>query len=128
MFLQQLGRGLRRADNKAVLTVLDFIGQQRREFRFDVKYGALLDVPRKKLERIIDDGAPGLPSGCQLMLDRVARTIVLENIRAQLKLNKPALVNGTQVAWADWLGPLPRRVRPGREEMSIAKRAIRGLN
>ncbi|MFF5792440.1 DUF3427 domain-containing protein [Paeniglutamicibacter sp. NPDC012692] len=92
IFLQQLGRGLRRADDKAVLTVLDFIGQQRREFRFDVKYRALLDVPRKKLEGIIDDGAPGLPSGCQLMLDRVARTIVLDNIRSQLKLNKPALV------------------------------------
>lgn len=92
IFLQQLGRGLRRSDDKAVLTVLDFIGQQRREFRFDVKYRALLDVPRKKLERIIDDGAPGLPSGCQLMLDRVARTIVLDNIRSQLKLNKPALV------------------------------------
>ena len=92
IFLQQLGRGLRRADDKAVLTVLDFIGQQRREFRFDVKYRALLDVSRKKLERIIDDGAPGLPSGCQLMLDRVARTIVLENVRDQIKLNKPALV------------------------------------
>lgn len=92
IFLQQLGRGLRRADDKAVLTVLDFIGQQRREFRFDVKYRALLNVPRKKLERIIDDGTPGLPSGCQLMLDRVARTIVLDNIRSQLKLNKPALI------------------------------------
>ncbi|MER8026610.1 DEAD/DEAH box helicase [Glutamicibacter protophormiae] len=92
IFLQQLGRGLRRADDKAVLTVLDFIGQQRREFRFDVKYRALLDVTRKNLERVIDDGAPGLPSGCQLMLDRVARSIVLDNIRSQLKLNKPALV------------------------------------
>lgn len=92
IFLQQLGRGLRRADDKAVLTVLDFIGQQRREFRFDVKYRALLDVTRKKLVRVIDDGAPGLPLGCQLMLDRVARTIVLDNIRSQLKLNKPALV------------------------------------
>ncbi|WP_313810553.1 DUF3427 domain-containing protein [Glutamicibacter sp.] len=92
IFLQQLGRGLRRADDKAVLTVLDFIGQQRREFRFDVKYRALLDVSRKRLERIIDEGAPGLPSGCQLVLDRVARTIVLDNIRSQLKLNKPALI------------------------------------
>ncbi len=38
IFLQQLGRGLRRAQDKAVLTVLDFIGQHRREFRFDVRY------------------------------------------------------------------------------------------
>ena len=32
VFLQQLGRGLRRGD-KAVLTVLDFIGYHRKEFR-----------------------------------------------------------------------------------------------
>jgi superfamily II DNA or RNA helicase len=34
LFLQQLGRGLRRTPGKAVLTVLDFIGQHRREYRF----------------------------------------------------------------------------------------------
>ncbi|MEV7413215.1 DEAD/DEAH box helicase family protein, partial [Streptomyces althioticus] len=38
VFLQQLGRGLRRSDNKAVLTVLDFIGQHRREFRFENQF------------------------------------------------------------------------------------------
>lgn len=92
IFLQQLGRGLRRSDDKAVLTVLDFIGQQRREFRFDVKYRALMNVSRKKLINVIEDEAPGLPSGCQLVLDRVAKSIVLGNIRDQLKLNKPALV------------------------------------
>ena len=32
VFLQQLGRGLRRTPNKAVLTVLDFIGYHRKEF------------------------------------------------------------------------------------------------
>lgn len=92
VFLQQLGRGLRRADNKAVLTVLDFIGQQRREFRFDVKYGALLNVSRRGLAKVIEGAAPGLPSGCQLILDRVSREIVLGNIRDQLRLNRPALV------------------------------------
>ena len=47
IFLQQLGRGLRRAHGKAVLTVLDFIGQQRREFRFDVRYRALTGATRR---------------------------------------------------------------------------------
>ena len=32
IFLQQLGRGLRRTRDKAVLTVLDFIGYHRKEF------------------------------------------------------------------------------------------------
>ena len=35
VFLQQLGRGLRRTRDKAVLTVLDFVGHHRKEFRFD---------------------------------------------------------------------------------------------
>ncbi len=40
VFLQQLGRGLRLADDKPCLTVLDFIGNQAREFRFDLRYRA----------------------------------------------------------------------------------------
>lgn len=92
VFLQQLGRGLRRAEGKAVLTVLDFIGQQHRAFRFDVKYRALLGVGRKRLGREVEEEFPSLPSGCQVQLDRVAQDIVLENIRSQLRLTRRALV------------------------------------
>ena len=46
VFLQQLGRGLRRAHGKPVLTVLDLIGQHRKEFRFDVRYRALTGSSR----------------------------------------------------------------------------------
>jgi len=42
VFLQQLGRGLRRTEGKAGVTVLDFIGQQHRRFRFDARFKALL--------------------------------------------------------------------------------------
>ena len=41
VFLQQLGRGLRLSDDKACLTVLDFIGHQHAKFRFDRRYRAL---------------------------------------------------------------------------------------
>ena len=34
LFLQQLGRGLRKSPDKGVCTVLDFVGTHRREFRF----------------------------------------------------------------------------------------------
>jgi superfamily II DNA or RNA helicase len=40
VFLQQLGRGLRLAEDKACLTVLDFIGAQHQEFRFDLRFRA----------------------------------------------------------------------------------------
>ncbi|GAB2748471.1 DEAD/DEAH box helicase [Sinomonas soli] len=92
VFLQQLGRGLRRAPGKAVLTVLDFIGQQHRAFRFDVKYRALLGVGRRRLGREVEEEFPSLPSGCQLQLDRVAQEIVLDNVRSQLRLSRRAVV------------------------------------
>ncbi|MET3812324.1 DUF3427 domain-containing protein [Arthrobacter sp. UYEF3] len=92
IFLQQLGRGLRRAEGKAVLTVLDFIGQQRREFRFDLRYRALTGYGRKELEKAVEDEFPYLPSGSQIVLDRVAQKVVLDNIRAQLRFNRAQLV------------------------------------
>ena len=50
LFLQQLGRGLRRARGKALCTVLDFVGNHRREFRFDLRFRALLGgiAPRRR--------------------------------------------------------------------------------
>lgn len=41
VFLQQLGRGLRLHPDKECLTVLDFIGAQRKEFRFASRFRAL---------------------------------------------------------------------------------------
>ncbi len=92
VFLQQLGRGLRRADGKAVLTVLDFIGQQRREFRFDLRYRALTGYGRKELEKAVEDEFPYLPSGSHIVLDRVAQKVVLDSIKVQLRFNRPQLV------------------------------------
>jgi superfamily II DNA or RNA helicase len=92
IFLQQLGRGLRRSHGKPVLTVLDLIGQHRREFRFDIRYRALTGSSRKGLVHQIEQGFPFLPSGSQLVLDRVAQRIVLENVRSQLQFSRKELI------------------------------------
>jgi superfamily II DNA or RNA helicase/HKD family nuclease len=92
IFLQQLGRGLRRTPDKPVLTVLDFIGQQRREFRFDLKYRALTGTTRRGLETQLEQGFGFLPSGCELVLDPVARRVVLDNVRRQLRLSRKDVV------------------------------------
>ena len=79
IFLQQLGRGLRRAPGKTVLTVLDFIGQHRKEYRFDTRFRALTGSSRRG------------PAGSQVVLDRVARDIVLDNVRTQLRFTRTQL-------------------------------------
>ncbi|WP_341927568.1 DUF3427 domain-containing protein [Nocardioides psychrotolerans] len=93
VFLQQLGRGLRRTRDKAVLTVLDFVGHHRQEFRFDQKLRALTGRTRRGLERDIERGFPFLPAGCQIVMDKQAQQIVLDNIRAQVANRWPQMVS-----------------------------------
>ncbi|MFG2788753.1 DUF3427 domain-containing protein [Streptomyces sp. NPDC048419] len=84
VFLQQLGRGLRRTPNKPVLTVLDFIGQHRAEFRFEEQFRALTNLSRNRLVDNIERDFPHLPSGCQILLEGKSKDLVLDNIRTQL--------------------------------------------
>jgi len=84
LFLQQLGRGLRRSSGKTACTVLDFVGQHRSEFRLDRRFRALLGGSLKDVSEQIEAGFPFLPAGCHMELDRVAKEIVLANIRAAI--------------------------------------------
>lgn len=82
LFLQQLGRGLRKHQDKPRCLVLDFVGQHRREFRFDRRFQALLGGSRKHVERQVESGFPFLPAGCHMELEHRAREIVLDGIRS----------------------------------------------
>jgi hypothetical protein len=63
LFLQQLGRGLRRAHGKSFCTLLDFVGTHRAEFRFDRRLRALLGGTRREVEKQVEQGFPYLPAG-----------------------------------------------------------------
>ncbi len=93
VFLQQLGRGLRWAEGKSVLTVLDFIGQANAQYRFDVKYRALIGGTRKQVEEAVKDHFPLMPPGCAIRLDEISQKIVLENLRTAIKSLRRGVVD-----------------------------------
>jgi len=93
VYLQQLGRGLRLHDDKECLTVLDFIGAQRKEFRFASRFRALSTDPTGRLEKEIEADFPHLPAGCFIQLERVAQQHVLENMRQSLTLRRPRVIS-----------------------------------
>lgn len=82
IFLQQLGRGLRLAEDKDCLTVLDFIGQANRKYTFEDKFAALLSNTTRSVTREIKDGFVSVPKGCYIQLEKQAAKYILENIRA----------------------------------------------
>lgn len=105
IFLQQLGRGLRLCDGKPCLTVLDFIGQQHRRFRFDRIYRALTGLTLAELERSVREGFARVPSGCHLHLEREPRDAILASLRNAIPRTSAALQGELRV-----LGDVPLRV------------------
>ncbi|MFN8628759.1 MAG: DUF3427 domain-containing protein [Chloroflexota bacterium] len=93
IFLQQLGRGLRWAEGKSVLTVLDFIGQAHANYRFDIKYRALIGGTRRQVEKAVEDHFPLMPPGCAVRLDEISRQIVLANVRSAIKSVRRGVVD-----------------------------------
>lgn len=81
IFLQQLGRGLRLADGKECLTVLDFIGQANKKYDFESKFKALLSNTDRNISNEIKNGFISAPKGCYIQLEKKAQEYVLENIR-----------------------------------------------
>ena len=82
VFLQQLGRGLRLAENKECLTVLDFIGQANKKYNFEEKFAALLSNTTHSVSREIKEGFVSAPKGCYIQLEKIAAKYVLDNISA----------------------------------------------
>ncbi|MDA8686132.1 DUF3427 domain-containing protein [Robiginitalea sp.] len=96
IFLQQLGRGLRLAENKECLTVLDFVGNSRPEYNFERKFRALIGKTPTPLVQEIEDNFPYLPLGCSIILERQARQVILDNISAAIRLNRNQLIQKIQ--------------------------------
>jgi len=92
VFLQQLGRGLRLAEGKDCLTVLDFVGNSRPEYDFESKFRALIGKTTTSVQKEIEDDFPHLPLGCSIILEKKAKNIILENIRKATSLNVNQLI------------------------------------
>jgi superfamily II DNA or RNA helicase len=93
IFLQQLGRGLRLAENKDCLTVLDFVGNARSEYNFENKFRALIGKTTTSVHKEIEDNFPQLPLGCSIVLEKKAKEIILENIKSATIQNRNQIID-----------------------------------
>jgi superfamily II DNA or RNA helicase len=82
VFLQQLGRGLRLADEKECLTVLDFVGEAHKNYNFEDKFRALLGKTKHSVQYYVENGFFNLPKGSFIQLEKQAKEYILRNIKA----------------------------------------------
>ena len=83
VFLQQLGRGLRAADGKDALTVVDFVGNHK-VFLERLRHLLSLGSTRAHdLRRLLEDDAPlALPEGCSVDIELEAKELLSRLFRS----------------------------------------------
>lgn len=92
IFLQQLGRGLRLAPGKQILTVLDFVAQLNQKYDYAGRFRSLMKRTDKNIVEQIKNGFTLLPCGCSIHMEEKAKEYVLQNIKAAI-YNKNRLIN-----------------------------------
>lgn len=91
IFLQQLGRGLRLAPGKQLLTVFDFVAQLNKKYDFTSRFRSLMIRKDKSVIDQIQKGFTLLPHGCTIHMEEKAQQYVLDNINAAI-YNKKRLI------------------------------------
>jgi superfamily II DNA or RNA helicase len=91
IFLQQIGRGLRRSRAKDILTIFDVTGRQHPSFRFDRHLRELLGHTPRELREFLETGFGRLPSGCVLQFEEHAQRDILERVKRAIPSNVDGL-------------------------------------
>ncbi len=84
IFLQQLGRGLRVADGKTCLTVLDFVAQANKTYNYESRFRALVGRTQRNIRDDAKNGFPFVPRGCSITMESQAQEWILKNIRESI--------------------------------------------
>ncbi|MBM7454893.1 superfamily II DNA or RNA helicase [Oceanisphaera litoralis] len=87
LFQQQIGRGLRLFEGKESCLILDFVGQHKEGFRFDMLYSAITGLSRREVIESIEKGFGRLPSGCHIQLQKQAKEHILSSLKQALNQN-----------------------------------------
>lgn len=87
VFLQQLGRGLRLADGKTCLTVLDFVAQANRNYNYESRFRALVSRTTRSVTQEIKNGFTFLPRGCTITMEKQAQEYILTNIKEAILIS-----------------------------------------
>ena len=86
IFIQQIGRGLRKAKNKDFVTIIDFIGNHKKDyllinyFSSEVDNKDTLFTKKEKIINKIKNQFSNIPKSCYVELDRICQNRIIEKI------------------------------------------------
>lgn len=92
IFVQQLGRGLRKIAGKEYLTVIDFIGNYSNNYLIPMALFGDSSYNKDKLRRLLSAGSGLIPGASTISFERIAKERVFKSIDSTKIDNRRALV------------------------------------
>lgn len=93
VFVQQLGRGLRKANNKDYLTVIDFIGNYSNNYLVPIALYGDTSYNKDTLRKFMSSGSNLIPGASTVNFDKISRDRIFEAIDSANMQMKRDLVN-----------------------------------
>lgn len=85
VFIQQFGRGLRKAEGKTHVNILDFVGNSRAEFNYTDRMRVMLGRTSMSVAEEMERDCPHLPFGCRIILEPKAKEYIMNNIKGAIQ-------------------------------------------
>ena len=85
VFIQQFGRGLRKAEGKTHVNILDFVGNSRAEFNYTDRMRVMLGRTSMSVKEEMERDCPHLPFGCRIILEPKAKEYIMNNIKGAIQ-------------------------------------------
>ena len=82
VFVQQLGRGLRKADDKEYVVVLDFIGNYKNNFMIPIALSGDRSYNKDNVRRYVMEGTRVIPGSSTIHFDEISRKRIYSAIDA----------------------------------------------
>lgn len=82
IFVQQLGRGLRKAENKEYVVILDFIGNYKNNFMIPIALSGDRSYNKDNIRRYVLEGERIIPGSSTIHFDEIVRKHIFSSIDA----------------------------------------------
>lgn len=97
VFIQQLGRGLRKADEKEYVVVLDFIGNYKNNFMIPIALSGDRSYNKDNIRRYLMEGGRVIPGESTIHFDEISRKRIFSSVDnanfSDIKLIKENYIN-----------------------------------
>lgn len=80
VFIQQLGRGLRKAEDKEYVVIIDFIGNYRNNFMIPIALSGDRSYNKDNIRRYVTEGGRVIPGASTIHFDEISRKRIFQAI------------------------------------------------